>query len=388
MKGVKPIPTPARLRWREFRIQALPWVVYAAAVAAVATIWVRYVVPPQMVGQVDLQQAQVLSTQAGRLVDVAVEPFQTVRAGEVVARVITTDPAVLESTLAVIRAEVALLREQSDPVLTRERAQVDFERLRLDWLEQRVALAAARARLAFAEAEAARLESLEESPEGIVSRSELELALSNREALAAEVREMEAMVARIETSMKKFQRADIERAGDSNEAGLRAALDLQESRLRQAEAELAPLVLRAPIDGVVSAVHRRSGENVTAGDPILTITSPRSDRIVAYVVPPIRLEPRPGMEVEVIRRSGRRESARARITHVGQYMEMLPQSLTGNAVGEPILVGRDRLPGGATGPITWGIPLEITLPPELGLRPGELVDLRWVPGSLEVASSQ
>lgn len=388
MKGIKPVPTPARLRWREFRIQVLPWVVYAATVAAVATIWVQHVVPPQLVGQVDLVQAQVLSTQPGRLVDVAVDQFQTVRAGEPVARVITTDPAVLESTLAVIRAEVALLREQSDPVLTRERAQVDFERLRLDWLDQRAALAAARARLAFAQAEVSRLQSLEKAPEGIVSQSELDLAVSNRDALKAEVTEREALVAQIETSMQRFRVSDITRADQAKDDPLKAAIDLQESRLRQAEAQLAPLTLRAPIDGVVSALYRRTGENVTAGEPIMTITSPHSDRIVAYVVPPIRMVPQPGMPVEIVRRSGRRQSAQGRITHVGQYMEMVPQTLTGNAVGEPVLVGRDRLPGGVNGPITWGIPLEITLPPELGLRPGELVDLRWVSESPVLAASQ
>jgi multidrug resistance efflux pump len=44
-----------------------------------------------------------------------------------------------------------------------------------------------------------------------------------------------------------------------------AAIAVQEAKLRLTEAELGPLLLRAPLDGVVAAIYHRSGEAVIAG---------------------------------------------------------------------------------------------------------------------------
>lgn len=377
MKGVKPVPTPARLRWREFRVQVVPWCVYAGAMALAAMIWVKHVTPPHLVGQVALDQAHLNTTQAGRLVNVSATRFQRVQSGEALAQVVIADPSVIEGTLAVIRAEVALLKDQDDPVLGRERAQVDFERLRLNWLDQRVSLATTRVRLRYAESDVVRLESLRKETSAIVSQDQLELAVNNRDALTAEIAEREALVAEVESSMKRFQVSNIASAGESNRDPLEATLDLQESRLRLAEAQLRPIALLAPMDGVVSGVFRRSGENVAAGDVILTITATESDRILAYIIPPTGQEPEIGTPVEVIRRSARREMALATVKRVGGFMEVVPANSLALSGGSEITVGKEASAG--SGPVQFGIPIELTLPPELRLRPGELVDLRWVP---------
>ena len=118
MKGVKPIPTPARLRWREFRIRFAPWLVYASVLVASAWIWVHHVTPPQLVGEVEIVRAEVNSTRTGRLASLTVEQFQAVKAGEILGQGITPDPDVVHGKLAVIRAELALLRSHANPQTT------------------------------------------------------------------------------------------------------------------------------------------------------------------------------------------------------------------------------------------------------------------------------
>lgn len=318
MARVKPIPTPARLRWREIRIRVVPAVMYLLVGAACVVLWVSHVAPPQLVGQVDIQTAHVNSTLAGRLTGLWVSQHQEVSAGEVLGQVLTTDPAVLESTLAVIRAEVGLLVARADPMLTRERAQVDFARLRLNWLEQRVQLATDRLRLQYAEAEAERLLSLSGQAEGIISQTELELALTERDTLRARVAETGELVAAVAGDMARFRLANPEQEPGPEATLLQAALSAQESQLKLAEAEMSPVRLTAPLNGVVTMIFRRTGENVAAGEPILTIASTQSDRIRAFVMPPWRDEPQVGMAVEVVRRSTRREAALAEVIQVGR----------------------------------------------------------------------
>jgi HlyD family secretion protein len=384
MKGVKPIPTPARLRWREFRIRVVPWLVYASVLAASAWIWVRHVAPPQLVGEVEIVRTQVNSTRAGRLADLRVEQFQAVRAGEVLGRVITTDPDVVSGTLEVIRAELNLLRAQADPLLTRERAGVDFERLRLAWMEQRVELAASRVRLQYAESEADRVTRLYHDQTGIVAKNDYELALNNRDTLRKEVAERETLVAETRAAMNKFRLANLPKSITATNAPgadpFQASLALQESKLRLAEAQLRPLSLRAPVDGVVSAIYRRSGENVAPGDPILTITARESRRILAFVIPPIHREPVVGMSMEVVKRTERRETALAQVLHVGSFMDAVPVNLLAPVNSRSIGLN-NRPDSAASGTAQIGLPVVLSLPPELDLRPGELVDLRWLPGA-------
>jgi multidrug resistance efflux pump len=139
---------------------------------------------------------------------------------------------------------------------------------------------------------------------------------------------------------------------------------VQEARLRLTEAELSPLLLRAPLDGVVTAIHHCSGEAVMAGQPIVTIAATAPARIVGYLRPPFRDEPKPGDRVEVRTRNARREMAWAKIVKVGAQIEPLP----------PALQSTLRFAGAEL-----ALPVDISLPVGLTLRPGELVDLRLLP---------
>ena len=56
-------------------------------------------------------------------------------------------------------------------------------------------------------------------------------------------------------------------------SALQAAIRVQEAKLHLTEAEASPILLRAPIDGVIDAAHHSVGETVGPGEPIVTISA-------------------------------------------------------------------------------------------------------------------
>jgi hypothetical protein len=81
---------------------------------------------------------------------------------------------------------------------------------------------------------------------------------------------------------------------------------------------------------------------------------------VGYLRPPISDEPRPGMTVEVRTRGLPRTVGSAHILEVGTQLEAVPATLLG-----PMKLANTEL----------GLPVEISLPEQLKIRAGELVDI-------------
>ena len=134
-------------------MQGLPVIAFALVAAAIYSLWNQTLATGTFTGEVEIVQENVASPKPGQLVDLSVGQFQPVKAGDVIARVITTDPRIIEASLAVIHAEVELLKTGMDPILNQHRDAVNYQQFRLSWLAQRVDLAAARVRLQFAESE-------------------------------------------------------------------------------------------------------------------------------------------------------------------------------------------------------------------------------------------
>jgi multidrug resistance efflux pump len=353
------------LRWREFRIKFFPGVIVLAALLACAVIWLRHVAPPTLVGQVEAIHKNVSSTKPGTLTQLQVTLLKQVHAGDPVAVVITTDPKVVESSLAVIKAEVALIRVSMDPLVNKERNELDFERLRLDSLDQRVLLATARVRLHYAEAEFERIANLFLSQTNIVTQAQYDLALRDRDAARSEVEGRTKTVDELEQGLERLRLADSAQAPTRADDTIRAAIAVQEERLRLTEAQLSPITLPSPMDGVVSMVYRRSGENIVAGEPLVTITATQPEKIIAYLPQPLALEPEVGMEVRVSTRSLRRASGIAKVQDVGQYLEPIP----------PVF-----LPPLARQVVQLGLPIHVAVPGSLTkkVRVGELVNLNFL----------
>src|SRR5437870_8167665 len=117
MRDLKPIPIPTAQRWREFRIRIIPLLIFTGTLVAAAMIWRQQVPASALLGEVEPVTANVSSPKAGVLANLNISRLQGVKAGDPIAQVITTDPRVVQSSLAVIMAEIQLMRVNLQPVL-------------------------------------------------------------------------------------------------------------------------------------------------------------------------------------------------------------------------------------------------------------------------------
>jgi multidrug resistance efflux pump len=352
-----------RRRWHDVRMRFIPAAVFSAALIAVIFLWKDYVAAPTMVGQAEPVQVSVSSYKPGMLAQLKVVRFQKVAAGDEIGQVLVTDPKILASSLAVIQSEIEVLRTGMGPVAAQQRTAMNYDRLRLDGMEQRAKLAMAKVNLELAGTEFHRMEEL--FKEKIVSQRVFEQAKAAQDRLQSEVDELSRLVREEEQNASLLQvtnRADLAKVSDDP---LRAAIAVQESKLRLTEAELSPITLKAPVDGMINLVYHRSGEAITAGEPIVAIASFNSVRIIGYLRPPILTEPKVGMVVDVRTRGPHRKSAAAKVVEVGTQLETVAPAL---------------LPTVKSAAMELGLPLSISLPANLELRPGELVDLTLLPG--------
>src|SRR3989440_292397 len=362
MNPLPVIPTPPAQRWREFRFRAFPILAFFGVLLVLTTMWRQYVTPPTMVGQVEPITAYVTSPKPGTLAQLNLARMQRVKSGDPVAQVIITDPKVLTSSLAVIQAEIQLLRVNLQPVIDQQRYAINYDRLRLDWLSQRVDLATARVKLQLAENDLRRASEL--FKDKIVSEKVFDQMKTARDKFQAEVEERTKLVAELEQNLQSAKLHE-DTAGSASKPPspqdvLQASIAVQEEKLRLTEAELSPLTLRAPMDGVVSVINHRSGEAIAVGEPVVTLSALSAVRIVGYLRQPIVVEPAVGMSVEVRARSLKRAIGRGKIEQVGTQLEPIdPALLPPSSFRTPVL----------------GLPVVVSLPPELKLLPGELVDL-------------
>jgi membrane fusion protein len=343
---------------RDARQRFLPAIIFLAALAAVIGLWKDYVTAPTLVGQVESVPANVTCYKPGMLAQLTATRFQEVKAGDILGQVVITDPKILASSLAVIQAEIEVLRVGMMPIAAEQRMAMDYSKLRLDWMRQRAELAMERVKLQLAESDLQRKQEL--FKDKIISVRAIEEAQATKERLKSQVEELAILVNEQASNFDTLQLTNSNEITKINDQYLRASIAAQEAKLRQTEAELSPIVLQAPIDGTVSVVFHRSGEAVTAGEPILSVAPSSSTRIVGYLRPPVKDGPIVGIQVEVRTRGPHREVGRARIFEVGTQFETPTAALQA-----PVKMAA----------IDLGLPIGITIPPNLRIRPGELVDL-------------
>lgn len=362
MSAPGPIPIPLRGRWRDARLRVLPLVIFVVSILILASLWKDFASAPSMVGQAEVIQANVSCYRPGMLAQLNVNRFERIKAGDPVGQVLVADPKILQASLAVIQADIEMLRVTMQPVVAQQRTAMDYSQLRLDWMRQRAQLASARVNLQFAEADFHRTEQL--FKDKIVSERFFEQAKATQGRLQNEVNELSRLVDEQTRNFEQLQLTNGVEITKITDASLRAAIAAQESKLRLTEAELSPITLRAPVDGMVDVIYHRAGEAVNAGEPIVSIAPITALRIVGYLRPPILQEPKPGTRVEVRTRGPNRQVGSATVLEVGTQFENIAPALQA-----PVRIANVEL----------GLPVGISIPPNLKIRPGELVDLTLLP---------
>jgi multidrug resistance efflux pump len=360
MPSLEPIPVPHHLRWREFKVRVLPSIVFCTVLVLAVFTWRRDVGPQGIVGQVEIRQTAVSTLKPGTIVRMLVQSQQAVNAGDPLAIVALEDPKLLETTLAVIRAETEAIRQSLDPIRPQQQILMGYERLRQDGLMLRAQLAVARIEFAESDSEYVRSKALGESQ--IIPLAELERLKSIRDAREAQVQELMLLVSDASKALTDSQpiRETISNLSQTN--AIAAFMDVQEKKLRMIEAELGQIILTSPMEGVVGKIFRQVGDVVNTGDPILSVAAAHGENVVAYLRQPLRQKPSVGMPVEVRARSGQRPSVLARVESVGALLEPI----------NPLL-----LPPGMLNQRTQelALPFRISIPRDFNVLPGETVDV-------------
>jgi len=374
------IPTPWSHTWRRFRFSALPAITFCACAVTVGWMWTRQAQQASSLGEAEIVRLDVVAITDGRLAAGSENYwtlFDEAQAGQVVVRL---DDRPVQAALDVLRAELAGVRSELDAAalqlkLDQASLVLDHRRegMRLAWESQRRRLDALD-RKALIEAD--RMEHKRLAAQYNFLRSPGDAKVIAQQSVVDAQLSRDVVARRIEVTTNALQEIEKQAAWanqklqaypelDSTEvktllAPYETAISTQEARIREVQLQVDALELTAPLTGTIAAVYRWPGQNVRAGEPIMTIAATGSRYIVSYVRQELRFRPEPGMNVDLRLRLAGAQTHAAKVERVGPQIEMVPE----HQRRDPRLV-------------EWGLPVTISVPPGLAIRPGELVDVYY-----------
>jgi multidrug resistance efflux pump len=378
MRAAETISVPWTLRWKRFRYGPLPALTFIGCLAAVLWLWDRQGKTSRNVGEIEAVRVNVAAGIAGTLAPLGQGPwtlFDHVEEKQIVARL---DDRPVQARLDTARGELLRLRKEIDAETAKlaisepDRARVysaEAARLQCDVEQRRLAVLDRQIQLELARLELQRLDTKLECMKPLYAKkmvSELEMTDARllRDEAARRVEEYKK-------SLKEAQNQQQDAASRLSKypalqlaevakilAPIVAAIDVQQSRIREVQVEIDRLVILAPIRGTICAIFHWPGENVQAGDPIVTIAAAEARYIVSYVHQDQRLRPTVGMDVDVRLRMPAARPVASRVERVGPQAEAIPL----HQCRDP------KVP-------EWGLPVRIALPPDFPAKPGELIDI-------------
>jgi multidrug resistance efflux pump len=354
----QPIPIPLARKLQFMQTKIVPLLVLGMTAITAAMLWKEAISPAMLVGEVSTQKSNINSPMAAEVIRINAQRLTQVKAGEVIAEVRPIDA---RQSLDLLQNELNLLRIEVGNREARRRETMDFERLQLDWMIEKINLSKA---TSAAKSAAATLEITEAvtTPPAATGRYQQAAQLA-KEAADDEVIERQTLVATLGKRIEELRHSMDPKTQDSFETW-KTKITLIEERFQKIATSQEAIQLRAPIDGMITEVLRNEGENVLAGEPLLLLTAAEPKSITGYLRQPFPLEPAIGQKVEVRTHAKKHLIGNATITRVGVHFE-------------PIL--NPALHPTPTPEV--GLPIEVSLPPNIKLRPGELVSLMISPSS-------
>ena len=420
MANDRPIPTPWRQHWLRIRYQLLPILVFGGTVLLTISLWRHHAGLPNAVGEVEVVTYDVIAPASGTLLAVAWtcsahpdvdcgEPgtcpvcknalaarqpllYQKVDANQVVVRMDTT---LLRRQIDTQQAQIEMLKAQVEEAKARHQealalatvarndqerdAYGDARRLAMDVERFRLAYATRQAEIAGDTVELQRqtewLKEMEKSvAEGAESRWAYWNARMARDVIQERLNSSREPMAEAGRQLKQAEDArdklvaDIAKLPQALPPGLetvlapiQADIRVQAEQIRELEAQLAAATIRTPVAGTICRVDFHAGQNVAAGQPILSIAAEGPDRhIIAYLREPQAVQAKVNMPVLVRIRTLPLQTIRGVVTEVGPRVEQIPRQ----HLGDP----RAR---------EWGLPIRIRIPGDTTVHPGELVDVTF-----------
>lgn len=365
--------------WRRHFFSILVWV---GVLACVVMLFHHRTQRFEVLGIAQGQARQVAATCTGRLKTLPVELYDKVRQGETVAVIDTVlDNENTKAELAVISAEIQQLRaelisskerllseateRETDTIATQRRFNVDVQNARLRILELKTQIETDLIMLEDLALEVKIVQGLLD--QDAIAPYELQKAETQYNALAKKIEESKHLLTQTEQDLQQarqrrdefVQRQPLHPSVDGVLEVIHKAIEVQEQRITQIMGRHQALVLKSPIDGMVSQIQKGPGETVLSGESILTITELEPREIVAYADENQMDRVKERMVVQLIKNNNPAQIANSQVVHLGSTIELMPQRLWRN----PNIA-------------QWGRPMLIKIPPGLKLVPGETVGIR------------
>ncbi|MCB2154541.1 HlyD family efflux transporter periplasmic adaptor subunit [bacterium] len=344
-KGKIPIPVSRRLRILQTTL--LPFAIWVVAAGICVILYNRQSGSVTVSGLVEGRQSNLAPLVDARLVTLPVGILDDVQSGDVLA---TFDDSEVRAELSVLEAQAQTLQAQVTAEQARlakeakladesrqldlRRLQVDVENARLEIVNRRIQIETSRVDLNRLHVERQYSERLIDA--GVSEQMDYDIASVQAEALEQAIAEGQKALEEAEGQLKeskdrlqKFEEVTgLESEVDVAVAPLRQQLDVLAAEVDLARTHLPSLVLRSPIDGVITQVAATPGENIVAGTPILTVTERRAETIVAYLPENARMEPNPGDIAEVrSAQPGGGVLAEAKVVSVSPAVQVVPARL-------------------------------------------------------------
>ena len=402
MTNASRIRTPWVHRWRRFRYSALPALSFIACVLATAWFWQKQGQMPNAVASVQRQNIQVTAPFDGTLVELPRElwkRFDTVKKDELVARL---DDAILRETLKVLEEEYLEFRRQLEAEQVRiamdevdrrhdyqrqaTRLAWEAEQQRLEVLDRQILIATDQIELQRLNARLAFLRPLHATQ--VISDFEMTDNQLQRDLISKQIEENQTALAQVQIQLAAAERRArdyplLELAQAATPATLlnpmealelvdaataqtllapfRAAVIAQQARVDEVQQQIKALEIRSPIDGTISQIDYLPGQNIEAGEPIMTIAGPGDCRYAVSYLRQGQPLPEVGTPVDIrVRAPGSRPVAGAVVDHVGGQMQAVPL----HQLRDPNFQ-------------EWGLPVRIALPSGFHVPPGQLIDITF-----------
>ncbi len=373
----RPVVITFKDRIRTLRHRVIPAAVWLCAILLLF-VWAggrsRYLVG---VGIVEARQTLVSPIVDGNLQSLAVDIFEEIRAGQILAMM---DDTVIGAELAVAAAEMAQLRaevlaesrrldsndaeQEADELNTLRRFQMNEAEAELDYLVMISEQEADTIKLGRLLLEMNRQRDLVDQDIG--TEELYDDARLRHEELSKELEENELAIKSAKEMLEQAtqRRSELEEqfqipGGGDFLAPIREELNVQAAKISEIKQRRAMLALTAPVSGQVMHIFHRPGETVLAGDPIMAIADTGYQRVLAYVDERSAGEVRSGNEVRLQSEHRPDRIIVGRVESAGAAIQELPIALRKTPVFPE-----------------WGFPVLITDIPQGVFLPGERLKVR------------
>jgi multidrug resistance efflux pump len=346
-------------RW--MRIKVLPFLVWIIAVIGALYLARNQNIQVDATGVVEIYEVAVSPLIDGKVQGLFVDLFDDVEKGQKIAlmddSLIRAELIVAESELGMIKsgiesARAAISQDSESIELDREN---DLRRFYLNEEEARIDLLDRIVRQETDKIELQRLTVLlirekkliEEKVSDQASFDDINL---RHESLKKNLKENEKAIylagknlEKCGERLKKRLAITQDKHEDSILAPLRDNIKVQQAKISEIMERRRTLVIRAPLSGKISQIIHKPGKTVLAGDPILTITDPKSSRILAYVNESMLDKVKVGEKVTVYSVSRPEQITEAKVLKISSRIEVLPPRLQRSPMftewGLAVLVG-------------------------------------------------